>query len=160
MPEMEQTVFLYFVFISIVLKWSANFEKGKMFACDQCKYKTETNRMLEIHHNNMQKDIIYICKKCGMQGMWISGDYKGKCHSTSASGTLSKGISMQGMWIPGNYKWKSHTTPAISTWRKQYLCRECEYQAILKSSLTQHHQSVYERKNNTCRECNHLKTPK
>ena len=82
--------------------------------------------MIEIYRNNMQKDIIYICEKCGIQGMWIYDNYKENCHSTSASGTLSKDISMwipqmeishntskqytketicmQEMWIPGNFK--------------------------------------------------------
>ena len=51
--------------------------EGKMFAC---QYKTNTNAMLKIHHNTMQKEERYICKKCGMHNCEYLTTTKGSFH--------------------------------------------------------------------------------
>ena len=42
-------------------------DRGNMFACDQCQYKAGTKAMLNIHHNNLHRDMKYICNTCGIQ---------------------------------------------------------------------------------------------
>ena len=43
---------------------------------------------------------------------------------------------MQWMWFQGNFKGWSHLTPSTDTWRKNYPCRECEYNKPTNDHLT------------------------